>query len=91
MEASNLSEELNLRIPRFDYMSQKNTYSGSCGNFRYKLFPQDKDEIEKVFVAAVYKDNCFEVEDEAGRAEKAEFEYSQEGIDKATEWIYSKY
>ena len=86
-----MGEELKLRIPKFDYMSQKNTFSGSFGDFRYKLFPLAKYEIEKDFVAAVYKNNCFEVEDEAGRTIKEEFEYSQDGIDKATEWIMSLY
>lgn len=76
-----------ITLPRFDYMCQKNTYSGSVGNFRYKFFPLAKDEIEKVFIVATYHDNCFEVEDAAGRTIKKEFEYSPEGIDAAEAWL----
>lgn len=76
-----------IKLPGFDYMSQKNTYSGSVGNFRYKFFPEKKDDIETVFVAAVYRDNCFEVEDAAGRTVKAEFPYEPDGIVSATRWI----
>lgn len=84
-------QEFVLSLPKFDYMSQKNTYSGSFGNFRYKLYSEAKDEIEKVMVAAVYFNNCFEVEDLAGRATKEAFEYSNSGIDAAREWILQKY
>ncbi len=76
-----------IKLPGFDYMSQKNTYSGSVGDFRYKFFPEKKDDIETVFVAAVYRDNCFEVEDAAGRTVKAEFPYEPNGITAATQWI----
>lgn len=76
-----------IKLPGFDYMSQKNTYSGSVGDFRYKFFPEKKDDIETVFVAAVYRNNCFEVEDAAGRTVKAEFPYEPDGIVSATQWI----
>ncbi len=76
-----------IKLPGFDYMSQKNTYSGSVGDFRYKFFPIKKDDIETAFVAAVYRDNCFEVEDAAGRTVKAEFSYEPDGIVLATQWI----
>ena len=77
-------------IPKFDYMCQDNSYSGSVGSFRYKIWGEKKDEIDKVFVAAVYKNNCFEVEDAAGRTEKFEFDYNQEGLDNAHLWILEK-
>lgn len=83
--------EINIQLPGFDYMSQKNTYSGSIGDFRYKFFPVKKDDIETVFVAAVYRDNCFEVEDDAGRTVKAEFPYEPDGIVQAQEWIVGQY
>lgn len=76
-----------IKLPRFDYMSQGNTFSGSVGNFRYKFFPRRIDESASVFVAATYRDNCFEVEDEAGRTVKKEFEYSPEGIAEAEAWV----
>ena len=76
-----------IKLPGFDYMSQKNTYSGSVGDFRYKLFPMKKDDIDTVFVAAVYRDNCFEVEDAAGLTIKAEFPYEPDGITAAERWI----
>ncbi len=76
-----------IKLPGFDYMSQKNTYSGSVGDFRYKFFPEKKDDIETVFVAAVYSHNCFEVEDAAGRTVKAEFPYEPDGITAAAQWI----
>ena len=84
-------QEFVINLPKFDYMSQKNTYSGSFRNFRYKLYVEKKDEIESVVVAAVYFNNCFEVEDEAGRTTKKEFEYSNDGIESASEWILQKY
>lgn len=80
-----------IKLPRFDYISQRNDYSGSCGRFRYKYFPLKKDEIDTVIVAAVYTDRSFETEDEAGRTVKQEFEYSEDGIDAAEKWIAEKY
>lgn len=80
-----------IKLPGFDYMSQKNTYSGSLGSFRYKFFPEKKDDIETVFVAAVYRDNCFEVEDAAGRTIKSEFPYDPDGILSATAWIKEQF
>lgn len=77
----------NFSLPRFDYMSQNNTYSGSIGRFRYKFFPEKKDDIETVLVAATYFDNCFEVEAEAGRVTRKEFPYSDAGIDDAEAWL----
>lgn len=76
-----------IKLPGFDYMSQGNTYSGSVGDFRYKLFSVRKDDIETVFVAAVYRENCFEVEDAAGRTVKSEFSYDPDGIVSAVQWI----
>ena len=80
-----------ISLPRFDYMCQNNTYSGSIGRFRYKFFPEKKDEIETVLVAAFYFDNCYEVEAEAGRVTRAEFAYSNEGIDDAQAWLIARY
>ncbi|MBQ0135672.1 MAG: hypothetical protein KBS43_02940 [Oscillospiraceae bacterium] len=74
-------------LPRFDYMCQKNTYVGSVGTFRYRLSPLKKDDIENVFLASFYHNNCYEVELEAGRVTEKEFEYSQEGIDAAEAWF----
>ena len=71
-------------------MSQNNTYSGSIGRFRYKFFPEKKDDIDTVLVAAYYFDNCYEVEQEAGRVTRREFAYSNEGIDEAQEWLLSQ-
>lgn len=82
---------LKVQLPRFDYMCQKNTYSGGLGRFRYKFFPLKKDEIDTVLVAAVYYDNCYEVEKEAGRVTEQEFPYSNEGIDQAEQFIVSLY
>lgn len=79
-----------ISLPRFDYMSQNNTYSGSIGRFRYKFFPEKKDDIDTVLVAAYYFDNCYEVELEAGRVTREEFAYSNEGIDQAQEWLLSQ-
>lgn len=79
-----------IKLPRFDYMSQNNTYSGNVGDFRYKFFPVKKDEIETVFVVATYRTNCYEIEAAASRTEEKEFEYSDEGIDKAQEYLANK-
>lgn len=84
-------EERKIWLPMFDYMCQKNTYSGSLGDFRYKFYPYEKDDIEKVFIAAVYRDNCFEVEDAAGRTLKQEFPYEEDGIIAAEQWIMEQY
>lgn len=80
-----------VQLPRFDYIVQHNDYSGSCGRFRYKVFPVEKDETETVITAAVYQDSCFEIEDGAGRTKKSEFAYSNEGIDAAEAWIAQQY
>ena len=80
-----------IQLPRFDYMVQKNTYSGNIGSFRYKFFPEKKDEIDTVLVAACYANNCYEVELEAGRVVQQEFDYSNDGIDAAEQWIYEQF
>ena len=83
--------QLTVSLPRFDYMCQKNTYSGSCGRFRYKFFPRKKDDIDTVLVAAVYYDRCYELEQEAGRVTEQEFDYSNDGVDLAEQFIVSQY
>ena len=82
---------LQIALPHFDYMSQKNTYSGSQGTFRYKFFPGENADGEKVLNAAVYADNCYEVELEAGRVTLKEFPYSEEGTREAEAWIREQY
>lgn len=84
-------EALQITLPRFDYMSQKNTYSGSLGRFRYKFFPDRDGNEEPVFTAAVYYDNCYEVELDAGRVTRETFPYSDAGIDAAEAWIAGHY
>ena len=76
---------LNISLPRFDYMCQNNTFSGSQGRFRYKFFPEKKDDIDTVLVAACYLDL------EAGRITRQEFPYSDEGIDLAEAWLAAQY
>ncbi len=85
------SNPLLIALPRFDYMSQKNTYSGSQGRFRYKVFPDPDRDGGPVFAAAVYSDNCYEVELEADRVTRKDFEYSEAGIDAAEAWIREQY
>lgn len=85
------SGKFTVSLPRFDYVSQNNDYSGSFGRFRYKMFPTKKDDDSPVIIAAAYLDRCFELEDEAGRTVKAEFAYSNQGIDDAEEWIVKQY
>lgn len=82
---------LNIALPRFDYMSQNNTYTGSQGAFRYKFFPEKQDDGKTLLVAACYMDNCYEVELEAGRVVRAEFDHSEQGIDAAQAWICEQY
>lgn len=84
-------DTLRISLPHFDYMSQKNTYSGSQGRFRYKFFPGENGDGEKVLNAAVYADNCYEVEAEAGRVTAKEFPYSEEGTREAEAWIREQY
>lgn len=72
-------------------MCQKNTYSGSHGRFRYKFFPEKKEDDETVLVAASYLDHCYEVELDAGRVTTKEFEYSNDGIDAAQDWLSEQY
>ena len=83
--------DLKVNLPRFDYMCQGNDYTGSAGRFRYILFVRELDEIEKRMVLAVYKDNCYSVEKEAGRVEEKEFPYTPEGIEEAEKWTVEKY
>lgn len=83
--------ELKINLPRFDYMCQGNNYTGSAGDFRYKLYVRELDEIEKRMVLAIYLKNCYSVEKEAGRIEEKEFPYSPEGIDEAEKWTVEKY
>lgn len=78
-------------LPRFDYVSQNNSYSGSFGRFRYKMFPTKKEDGNSAIIAAAYRDRCYELEDEAGRVTQTEFAYSEEGIDLAEQWIVTQY
>jgi hypothetical protein len=84
------SGDFTIKLPRFDYVVQHNDYSGSFGAFRYKMYPDKKDE-DNIIVAAVYRDRCYELEKEEGRVEEAQFPYSDEGVDQAEEWIMEKY
>lgn len=85
------SGKFTVSLPRFDYVSQNNDYSGSFGRFRYKMFPVKREDGSQKIVAAAYQDRCFELEDEAGRTVKAEFAYSDPGIDEAEQWIVEQY
>ncbi|MBQ9066417.1 MAG: hypothetical protein IJ133_02685 [Clostridia bacterium] len=80
-----------VELPRFDYICQKNDYSGSFGRFRYKVYPLKKDDIETVIVAATYLDRCYELEKEAGNVTEKEFAYSNDGIDEAEAWLVAQY
>lgn len=83
--------DLKINLPRFDYMCQGNDYTGSAGSFRYRFFARELDEIEKRLVMAVYRENCYSFEKEAGRVEEKEFPYSPEGIEEAEKWTAEKY
>lgn len=85
------SGDFTVKLPRFDYVVQNNDYSGSFGRFRYKMFPKKDENDNMVIVTAVYRDHCYELEDEAGRAQKKTFEYSNDGIDSAEQWIVQQY
>lgn len=86
-----ITPEVNISLPHFDYICQKNTYSGSIGDFRYKIFPVKKDEIDTVLTAAVYFRNCYETEKEAGRVTEQEFAYSEAGIREAEQFLKQQY
>lgn len=81
---------LTVDLPKIDYICQKNTFTGSCGAFRYRLYPEEAGEA-KVVTAAVYADHCYEIEDAAGRVTRESFEYTNDGIAKAEEWIAAQY
>ena len=77
-------------LPKIDYMEQQNTFTGSIGRFRYKFYPESSGDA-KVLTVGVYADHCYEIEDEAGRITRESFEWSNDGVAAAEEWICSQY
>ncbi len=85
------SGDFTLSLPHFDYVVQKNDYSGSFGRFRFKMFPSKNEEEENIIIAAVYRDRAFELEREEGRTQETTYPYSEEGIQAAEHWIMERY
>lgn len=79
-----------IKLPGFEYMSQGNSYSGSLREFRYKIFPSGDAKGKEAFTAAHYRDNCYEIEKEAGRVRERSFPFSQDGISEAEAWLLSE-
>jgi len=83
-------DKLTVDLPKIDYLEQDNTYTGSCGLFRYRIAP-DKEKDPKVLTVGVYTDHCYEIEDEAGRVTKKDFEWSNDGVAEAEQWVAEEY
>ena len=71
-------------IRDYEYFQNKNIFTGSVKNFRYKIIPSG--EIFRV-VAWLGK-LCLE---KSEILDECDFEFTPDGLDKAVEWIEKKY
>ena len=70
-------------IPKFYYFESKNDYSGSVGDFAYKI-----KYGEKLTALAWHGRLCSE---KANIEHEKEFELSQEGFDEMVKWLEKIY
>lgn len=77
---------MKIELPNFHYFHSKNPYSGSVGNFRYRLVPED----DLLKVTAWPGVNCMDATDpELLRRE--EFPLTKEGEESAEEWLLKQF
>lgn len=70
-------------IPKFYYFDSGNDYSGSIGDFSYKIITEDK------FKAMTWHGRLCSMKAEIENEQ--EFERSQNGFDSMIKWIEEKY
>ena len=72
-----------MELPMLDFLREKNCYTGSQGDFRYKLQP-DGDQVQ-VWAYRVY---CFEYcPEHGGTLGQAAFPLTQEGLAQLRSWL----
>ena len=70
-------------IPKFFYFDSGNDFSGSKGDFSYKIITSDK------FTCKTWHGKLCSMKAEIEN--EAEFEKTQEGFDEMIKWLESKY
>ena len=70
-------------IPNAEYFGFKNTYTGSIGDFRFRLTP-----AENGIKVEYYETYCYEV---AEILDKLEVPCSDEGLEQAAAWLRERY
>lgn len=71
-------------IRRLEFYKNKNTFTGSCDAFRYRIQPKDE-----LFLVSIWKqDVCYE---QAEEVQTVEFPLSEEGFSQVAEWLERQY
>lgn len=69
-----------IEFPSAEYLQNQNPYSGSTGEFNFKIFPQKDTMLVKIWYGPNYLDR-------AELAAEQEFPGDDEGIADAFNWI----
>lgn len=76
-------ERQELPLPSLEFFQAKNPYTGSAGEFRYRVASDGE-----LLTAWVYEHDCFEVADPFCQGE---FPVTQEGMHRLGEWLYERW
>ncbi len=78
-----------LHRPNLNYI-KKERFTGSLNGLRYAIYKEVKDEEHTVLMACSYPEPfCFEKTPEEQKKYK-EFEFSEEGLNEAINWLGSE-
>ena len=77
---------LSVILPTLEYLTWGNEYSGSVGQFRYKVDPLLKED-PPLLEAATYSRVCYE---KASDRVSQRFPATEEGLDELHRWIDSR-
>lgn len=79
-----MNKDLIFEIRDYEYFKNKNIFSGSAGDFQYRIAPEGE-----ILKASVWKGKkCFQLSE---MLEEKEFSASEEGVSKTIEWIKQKF
>ncbi len=74
--------EHNLPLPSVKYLKFGNIYSGSSGNFNYKIFPNVKEE--KFKISTWLGKCCYE---KCDVLHEKDFKLNEVGLNEAAQWL----
>ncbi len=70
-------------VPAIGFFENKNIYTGSSGEFRFRIAPDDEGLIASVWQGKF----CYE---KSEILEEAHFEKTDKGLEEAVDWVLNK-